>query len=187
MNTTQNFTLAGTTALLLLALTVGGSVAKAADGPSDSQIVGIVLTADQIDIDYGMIAIAKSKNKAVREFAQRMIADHGAVQKSVIELAAKLGVQGTDSSVSDSLKAGASDITAKLNSLSGKDFDKFYIDNEVSYHKAVTDAVQGVLIPNAHNAELKSALEGAQPLFLKHLEHARMVQHSEGDTLRHGD
>jgi putative membrane protein len=94
----------------------------------------------------------------------------------VIDLAEKLGVKGEDSPTSDGLKKGAVDIIAKLNALSGHAFDKYYIDNEVTYHKTVTDAVDGVLIPNAQNAELKSALQGAQPLFLKHLEHARMVQ-----------
>ncbi len=57
------------------------------------------------------------------------------------------------------------EVTAKLKSLHGKAFDKFYIDNEVAYHKQVTDAIAGVLIPNAQNAELKAALEGAQTLF----------------------
>jgi putative membrane protein len=167
-----------------LALTVAAfglaPTAKAAVGPSDPQIVAIVLAADQIDIDYGTIALAKSKDKTVREFAQRMVADHSAVQKSVIALAEKLDVKGEeDTPASEGLKKGAAEITVKLKALNGKEFDKFYIDNEVSYHKAVTDAVQAVLIPNAHNAELKSALEGAQPLFLKHLEHARMVQSGE--------
>lgn len=159
-------------------LLLGGSVSKAqaADGPSDAQIVGIVLVADDLDIAYGKIALAKSKNKAVREFAQRMVTDHSAVQQSVKDLATKLGVQSADSPTSLGLAQGGVDVKAKLNSLSGKAFDKYYIDNEVSYHKTVTDAVEAVLIPNAQNAELKAALEGAKPLFLKHLEHARLTQ-----------
>ena len=154
-------------------------------GPSDVQIVGIVLAADQIDIDYGKIALQKSKDAKVREFAQRMVTDHSAVQKSVIELAGKLGVKAEDSQTSTGLKSGAADITKKLRTLKGKEFDKFYIDNEVSYHKTVTDAVDAVLIPSAQNSELKSALQGAQPLFLKHLEHARSVQSGQGDSMAH--
>lgn len=154
-------------------------------GPSDVQIVGIVLAADQIDIDYGKIALQKSKDAKVREFAQRMVTDHSAVQKSVIELAGKLGVKAEDSQTSTGLKSGAADITKKLKTLKGKEFDKFYIDNEVSYHKTVTDAVDAVLIPSAQNGELKSALQGAQPLFLKHLEHARSVQSGQGDSMAH--
>jgi putative membrane protein len=157
---------------------------KAAEGPTDPQIVGIVLAADEIDIDYGRMALGKSQDKAVRDFAQRMVTDHSAVQKNVTGLAQKLGINPEDSPTSDGLKKAAAEITVKLKSLKGKEFDKFYIDNEVNYHKTVTDAVQDVLIPSAQNPELKSALEGAQPLFLKHLEHARMVQ-SSGSAMAH--
>src|SRR5262249_11100103 len=111
--------------------------------------------------------------------AQRMVTDHSAVQKSVIGLAEKLGVKAEDSPTRDGLNKTAAEITVKLKALQGKAFDRYYIDNEVNYHKTVTDAVAGVLIPNAQNAELKSALQGAEPLFLKHLGHARMVQSHE--------
>jgi len=86
---------------------------------------------------------------------------------------------------SSSLKSGEADITQKLKELRGKEFDKFYIDNEVTYHKNVTDAVDAVLIPSAQNGELKAALQGAQPLFLKHLEHARSVQSGTGESMSH--
>lgn len=175
-----------TAAATLLFGSLTAVTTMAADAPSDPQIVGIVLVADDIDIAYGKIALEKSKNKEVREFAQRMITDHGAVQKSVNELAAKLGVKGADSPTSISLRKGAVEITAKLQSLSGNAFDKFYVDNEVDYHKAVTDVVDGVLIPNAKNAELKAALQGAQPLFLKHLEHARLIQSGDATKMKHG-
>lgn len=164
------------TALVSLALVGGTVTAQTAPAPTDPQIVGIVLAADQIDVDYGKLALSKSKNKAVREFAQLMITDHSAVQKSVLALGTKLGVKGEDSPTSLGLTQGSVAITAKLKSLNGAAFDTFYIDNEVSYHKTVTDAVEAVLIPSAKNAELKGALEGARPLFLAHLAHARMVQ-----------
>ena len=43
-----------------------------------------------------------------------------------------------------------------LESKSGDAFNKAYVDNEVAYHKAVIDAVEGLLIPETDNAELKS-------------------------------
>ncbi len=183
MNTNRILQVSAASALWAGALILSSFAAMAADGPSDPQIVGIVLAADKIDIDYGNIALAKSKNKAVLEFAKRMVTDHSAVQQSVVGLAAKLGVTAEDSPTSTGLKNGAVDITAKLKSLKGKEFDKFYIDNEVSYHKTVTDAVDAVLIPSAQNAELKAALEGGKPLFLKHLEHARMAQSGQSGMM----
>jgi putative membrane protein len=148
----------------------GGSV------PTDSQIVGIVGTADQIDINYAKLAISKTHNKQVRDFAEQMIADHSAVQKSLNSLAEKLSVTPADSETSNSLKAQAEQTTQKLQALDGKEFEKAYIENEVGYHQAVINATKTVLIPSAQNEELKSALQGATPLFEGHLRHAQKVQ-----------
>jgi len=67
---------------------------------------------------------------------------------------------------------------AKLKKLSGAEFDKAYIDNEVSYHEAVIAVVGNTLIPNTKNPELKSLLESAAPIFQSHLDHAKEVQTS---------
>lgn len=147
-----------------------------AQAPSDPQIVGIVVAANQIDIDYAKIALAKSKNKEVREFAQQMVTDHNAVQKSVFDLGAKLKVKPADSDTQKSLNDGAAKERAELKKLKGVAFNKAYIDNEVAYHQAVIDAVSKTLIPSAQNAELKQALIGAAPAFQGHLEHAKKVQ-----------
>src|SRR3954471_8485329 len=112
-----------------------------AQAPSDPQIVGIVVAANQIDIDYAKIALAKSKNKEVREFAQQMMTDHNAVQKSVFDLGAKLKVKPAASDTQKSLNDGAVKERATLKKLKGAAFDKAYIDNEVGYHQAVIDAV----------------------------------------------
>lgn len=153
---------------------------------SDANIVAIVSVADGLDIDYGKIALAKSKNKAVREFAQRMVTDHTAVQNSALQLATKLGVAPQDNDTSKGLADGGVKVKAQLNKLKGAAFDKYYIDNEVSYHATVVNATEKVLIPSAQNAELKAALEGALPLFQKHLEHAQQVQanfNKKGDKM----
>jgi putative membrane protein len=63
-----------------------------------------------------------------------------------------------------------------LESLSGKAFNKAYIDNEVVYHKAVISVIETVLIPESQNAELKGLLQKVLPAFHAHLEHAEMLQ-----------
>ncbi|MFL6300522.1 MAG: DUF4142 domain-containing protein [Terriglobales bacterium] len=160
-----------------VAFTLSGATAQAqsAPAPTDPQIVGIVVAANQIDIDHAKLALKKAKDKQVRDFAQQMITDHEAVLKSVGDLGAKLKVTPEESDTSKSLKTQAAETTKKLKGLSGKAFDEAYIDDEVAYHKAVIDAVSKVLIPNAKNAELKQALEGAAPLFQGHLEHAQNI------------
>ena len=157
-----------------------GATATAQSTPTDPQIVGIVVTANQIDIDTAKLALEKTHNPQVRDFAQQMVTDHSALQKSVADLGAKLHVTPADSDTSASLKKQAAETEAHLKTLNGAAFDKAYIDREVDYHKAVINEVSTVLIPDAQNADLKGALTGAAPLFQGHLEHAEHLQSTVG-------
>jgi putative membrane protein len=149
---------------------------------SDPQIVGVVTAADQIDIDTAKLALKKTKNDQVKQFAQQMIDDHTKLQNSVNDLGKKLNVKPEPSATSKSLKTAAAAEMKKLQGLSGKAFDTEYINHEVAYHQQVLDAAGNVLIPNAQNAELKSALEGAAPLLQGHLDHAKQLQSSLGSS-----
>ena len=124
---------------LVSALVAGSALAQG--GPSDPQIAGIVVTANQIDIDAGKLAKARSKNKEVQAFADQMVTDHTAVNKQASALASKLKVKPEDSDTSKSLKQGAQKNMANLKKLNGAAFDKAYIDHEVAYHQAVLDAI----------------------------------------------
>ena len=75
----------------LLALVTATAWAEG-PAPTDPQIAAIVVTANQVDIDAGNLAQAKSKNKGVKEFAQRMVTDHSGVNKSATDLVTRLHV-----------------------------------------------------------------------------------------------
>ena len=143
---------------------------------TDPEIASIAVTANQIDIDYARIALEKSSNADVKKFATTMAKDHQAVIDQAIALATKLGVTPQDNATTQSLVKGAADIKAVFDTKSGADFDKAYVDNEVEYHKAAISLVESKLIADATNAELKSLLQSALPIFKGHLEHAEMVQ-----------
>jgi putative membrane protein len=105
-----------------------------------------------------------------------MAKDHGSVNAQAVALAKKLGVTPKDNPTTQSLLSQATTTKEMLNSKSGADFDKAYVDNEVAYHKAAIDVVENTLIPDATNPELKSLLQSALPIFKEHLQHAEMIQ-----------
>jgi len=144
--------------------------------PNDAQIAHIAYTAGVIDIDAAKQALKKSKNKEVRAFAENMVKDHTAVNDKALALVKKLKVTPQDNPTSQALAKQAKAKSAELAKLSGKAFDKAYVDNEVAYHKAVIDVLTNQLIPSAQNAELKSTLVGVKPAFDAHLEHAEKLQ-----------
>ncbi|MCO5236201.1 MAG: DUF4142 domain-containing protein [Chitinophagaceae bacterium] len=145
---------------------------------TDPQIASVAVTANQIDVDYAAIALKKSKNAEVLNFAKTMTNDHNAVIKQAVALANKLNVTPETNAVTRQLLSDAKAEEKKLKGLKGAAFDKAYVDNEVAYHTSVIGAVETVLIPDADNAELKSLLQTAVPAFKTHLEHAKMLQKS---------
>src|SRR5690606_12304946 len=138
----------------------------------DTEVASVAVVANQIDIDYAQIALKRSKNQEILDFANRMISDHKAVIAQAAALVQKLGVSPKDNAVSQSLLDGAKKTKKELNRVSKKKFDQMYIDNEVAYHKAVISAIEGLLIPETENAELKALLVAVVPALEVHLGHA---------------
>lgn len=166
-----------TLAPVLIALLAVGALSTAhAANPNDAQIAAIVVAANTVDIDAGKLAESKTKNKEVRAFAQRMVADHSGVNKQAVALVRKLHVTPEENDTSKSLAQGGAAARDKLKGLSGSAFDKAYVDNEVSYHQTVLDAIDKTLIPSASNAELKALLTKVRPNIAAHLEHAQHMQ-----------
>ena len=143
---------------------------------SDPEVAHVAVVANQIDIAYAAIAKEKSKDADILKFAETMTNDHNAVINQASALVKKLNVTPKENSVSQKLLADAEVTKKSLRAKSGKAFNKAYIDNEVTYHKAVIGAVEGLLIPEAENAELKALLQNIVPALKTHLEHAEMVQ-----------
>jgi putative membrane protein len=166
-----------TSALFAALLAFASTTALAqATAPNDAQIAGIVVTANTVDIDAGKLAAKMSRNNEVKAFAKQMVTDHTGVNKQATALVKKLHVTPEDSDLGAGLKKGGDANIVKLKGLKGKDFDKAYIDNEVTYHQAVIDAMDQTLIPSAKNAELKDTLVKTRPAFVAHLEHAKQIQ-----------
>lgn len=143
---------------------------------TDPEIASIAVTANQIDVDYGNLALKKTSNDEVKRFAQTMINDHTAVIKQATELAQKLNVTPKDNATTQSLLKDSKEMMKKLESKKGKDFDKAYIDNEVAYHESVINTVKTVLIPQTTNAELKDLFQSIMPALEHHLEMAKRAQ-----------
>jgi len=150
--------------------------AKPAAALNDAQIAHVVVTANAIDSAAGALAKSKGTAKAVKDFGQTMVTDHGGVNKQAVALVTKLKVTPEDNDVSRGLKSGGDQNMSTLQGLSGAAFDSAYIAHEVDYHQAVLDALDKTLIPGAQNAELKALLEKSRPAFVAHLDRAKSVQ-----------
>ena len=83
-------------AIALAAVCLAPTGVASAQTINDAQIASIVVTANQVDIDAGKLAASRATNAEVKKFAQLMVTDHTGVNKSAIELVAKLKVTPED-------------------------------------------------------------------------------------------
>lgn len=142
---------------------------------NDLEIAHVAYTADNIDIRYASIALERSSNPDIHAFAQTMIRDHTTVNELALALLDKLGASAQDNFLSQKLNTDSEAIAAKLESLSGKEFDLYYATNELGYHKAVNDLVENSFIPNIENDEVKELFKAGLGIFKGHQEHAEMM------------
>lgn len=176
MKISKSFTVFAAAAAMSIAIFPGSVYSQKNDKLSDAEVASVAVVANQIDVNYGEIAKARSKSSDILKFAETMISDHKAVINQAAALVKKLGVTPKDNAVSQKLLADAKTTTKTLRSASVRSFNKVYIDNEVAYHKAVIAAVEGLLIPETDNKELKDLLQNVLPALKTHLSHAIMVQ-----------
>jgi putative membrane protein len=81
------------------------------------------------EVEMGRLAATKGQNAEVKAFGQRMVRDHSKANAELMALAKRKGVT-LPSDLNDEQKAGK----AKLESLSGQEFDREYMSMMVDDH-----------------------------------------------------
>jgi putative membrane protein len=145
----------------------------------DATITAIFDEANTADIETAALAAKKATHTDVRDLARMFVHDHTAVRQQGRDLAKKLGVTPTPPKPD----AGAQDHAAvmkQLRGLSGEAFDRAFLAHEVTFHRAVIDAVTTTLAPAIKNAELKAFVLKVAPAFQGHLAAAEKLASQYG-------
>jgi len=151
-----------------LALVAPTSRAHAQDKLDDPTIVAIFDAANTWDVETASLGEKKGTTKEVRDLAAMFARDHANVRQQGRDLAKKLGVTPTPPKDFAMAKDHAAAMK-KLEGLSGKAFDKAFLEHEVAFHKAVIDAVTTTLLPALKNAEVKDLVTKVAPAFQAHM------------------
>jgi len=142
---------------------------------TDANIVAILDAANAADSSAGNVATTKGTKADVKNFGKEMMRDHHALRKAGQDLAAKLKLTPA-MPAGDTSQAAAQNWQNNLNSTpAGPDWDKAYIDHEVTYHQALLATAQAAL-GAAQDTSLKAFITKAAPSVEAHLKHAQSIQ-----------
>ncbi len=172
--------LAGVLALSVLPLAFAPTPAHSRSAAlDDPTICAIFDAANSWDVETSDLAMKKGSTKEVRDLGAMFSRDHKAVRQQGRDLVKKLGVTPTPPK-DFALAADHEQAMKTLTSASGKEFDRAYLEHEVSYHKAVIDAVNTTLLPATQNAELKALQVKVAPAFQAHMLAAQRLLDAQG-------
>ena len=161
---------------------MSADTAAAADAPlTDPNIVALLDEANMADSSAGAVASKKATNKAVKDFARLMMSEHHALRKQGQQLAKQLNVTPAPPANNPVKPLAESEMAALNSTPKGAEFDRVYIEQEITAHKAVLDLVNNAE-GQAQNEQLKALIEKAKPVIQKHLDQAEEIRDKLGEA-----
>lgn len=153
----------------------GAPAAAPQGGMTDANIVALLDAANKADSSGGALAAKKATNAEVKAFGKLMMSEHHALRAAGQALAKQLGVEPKAPERDPLAPYVANEMKTLQSTAKGAEFDRVYIDNEVSVHQAVLDLANQARV-TTQTPQLKELIEKAIPVIRKHLDQATALQ-----------
>lgn len=133
---------------------------------ADAKLIMTAAESDEAEITSAKIALKKTSNPKIKEYAEMMIKDHDKSTAKLKPIAMAGGI--TTPELMQNHKAMA----AKLEAASGADFDKAYIEGNIEAHQDILSKM-GAQEKGITNPELKMFVTETTPVIEHHLKMAK--------------
>jgi len=107
-----------------------GAAGEASSKVDDKKFVKDAALGGMTEVELGKVAAQKASDEKVKEFAQKMVDDHSKANENLKQIASKSNIQ-----VPNSLDSKHQSRIDKLSKLSGQEFDKAYIKDQLKDHE----------------------------------------------------
>ncbi|ALA59226.1 DUF4142 domain-containing protein [Nitrospira moscoviensis] len=142
---------------------------------SNENVMAVFNTIDRSEIEAAQLAKQKSSSPAVRDFAERMIAEHTTMLERRRELAGRLNISPQPPQLASALKETHQETMEELRKQSGRDFDRAYLEYQVKMHDQAEKLAQETG-ESAENSRIRQHLMEARANIESHLAQAKSVQ-----------
>jgi len=135
-----------------------------APSKADRAFVEKALQGGNAEIQLGQLASQKSDSEDVKQFGQKMVTDHTQLGDQLKPIAQQLSLP-----TPDGVSANDKAVYAKLNALSGSEFDREYIKTMVKDHHQDLKKFRSETA-STQNPDLKQAAQKGATVFSEHLQ-----------------
>ena len=145
------------------------SVTLAAQAPTTADFVNTVAISDMFEIQSGQLAADKAQNSDVKSFGQEMVDDHSKTSDQLKDLVKDEDIKAQLPAALDDKHQAKID---KLKGLSGKQFDKAYVEMQVKAHEKAVSLFEAYAAAG-ENDDLKDWAGDTVPTLKEHLKEAQ--------------
>ena len=128
------------------------------------------------EVELGKLATQKASSDAVKQFGQKMVDDHSKANDVLKQVASQEGV-----TVPDSLDSKHQSRVDKLSKLSGADFDRAYVKDQLKDHRKDVSEFKREA-DNGSNANIKNFAAKTLPILEEHLSMVKDLNKSSKAT-----
>jgi putative membrane protein len=149
------------------AILPGAPVAPLTSG--DAQFVQSQMEGNMAEYQAGQLALQRSRNQDVRNFAQKMITDHTYAQDTLAPI-----VQAHQIQSPGTLSEPHREMLDQLAKLDGPAFDRAYVDGMVRAHAVMVDELNAQLI-HGQDQHINAWVQNTRSIVLQHSEIAQQL------------
>ena len=151
-----------------------GMQAGAQNKVNDAKFASEAAEGGLVEVELGKVAAQKGGTDAVKQFGQKMVDDHSKANDELKEVATKDNL-----TIPSSVDAKHQARIDKLSKLSGDQFDKAYIKDQLKDHKKDVREFQAES-ENGGNPDVKAFAGKTLPVLQQHLQMVKDLSKSKG-------
>ena len=145
---------------------------------TDPNVAAVGSASNQFEIQTSRVALERAQDQRVRQFAQMMVDQHGAVEQRMMQLLQSKGRAPVDNALSLGKKNVLAATLAELRGMSGRDFDVNYVLHQIHAHDQTLKELDTTLIPQTDDAQMRALLENeVRPAVAEHLRQIKEIHH----------
>jgi putative membrane protein len=139
----------------------------------DKKFVKDAALGGMAEVELGKLATQKASSEDVKQFGQKMVDDHTKANDQLKEVASKENI-----TIPDSLDSKHQSRIDKLSKLSGPDFDKAYVKDQVKDHEKDVSEFKSEA-DNGSDPNIKQFASSTLPTLQEHLNIAKGLNKKE--------
>jgi putative membrane protein len=140
---------------------------------SQKNLIDHLIVGDSLQVELAQLAVTRTQNAAVKEFANQLVTDHRAHLDNLNKLAAKSDI-GREANPADSSGARFAGVLKNLQSMSEAGFDQAFVQAQIMYARQSIDGLKKWRAA-AKDDDVQKDIDKTLPVLEKHLSAATQV------------